>query len=143
MSFAALAEVLYFEKCNKSEHDEVWYCSEEFRNMRLDTKRTVQRVHMLHQSSKDSATADSKSMTEDLARCADLTGIENLLSNNIIRKTMKARRLCWDAVLDEQTRQRGQNLRDPDRLAAAARSHMQWSGRRAHTIGLFHSRDRW
>ena len=141
MSFAALADVLYFEKYDESEHDALWYCGEEFRKMRLDTKRAVRRFHKLQQSWKDSA-ADSNNIAEGMARCSDLTGIENLLSNNIIRKTKKARVLCWDAVLNEQTRQYEQNLRDPDKVAVAARSHTQWSGRRACTIALLHSRDK-
>jgi len=139
VSFAAMSEAVYFQRYDESEHDAVWYRGDEYRNIRLDTKRAVERAHRLQRSSR-AAGAGSAAVAEDLVARCELTGIENLLSVNIINKTRKTRAQCLEAVLEEQARQRRRGVCDPERLAAAARDHTQWSGKRAHTIALLQAR---
>ena len=82
----------------------------------------------------------AKTTTEDDAKVVfqgcEFTGIENLLTPSLMKKTMALKRRCWDAVLDEQEKQDASGYCDPDRLARAAENYSRWATERALKIAI-------
>lgn len=74
-------------------------------------------------------------LDEDELASDTLTGIENLLTPSMIKKTLRCRERCFSAVFKEQTKQIESGCYDPERIAYASRLRSAWSVKRAEEIG--------
>ena len=138
--FAQENEIRFFERHSKANADAMWYKNEDYKAMRIATRRAAQDVQRRVLKLRSCSGSDSADVVDGLDSCA-LVGIENTLSSKIIKKTRAYIVQCRRAVLDEQARQNESNDEcDPGRLAIVAQHHTQRATRRAHTIGLLHAR---
>ena len=67
---------------------------------------------------------------------AELTGIENLLTPGLMKKSRALKRGCWNAVLGEQDRQDACGYCDPGVLALAAKDYSRRATQRAQKIAI-------
>ena len=99
-----------------------WYSSKDYREFKLGTKHAVHHAH--------------KRLRAGDGDAAILTGIENLLSPEAIRKTKSIRAQYVQAILDEQERQDSSGVYDSDMFAAVAGQFTKGSARRARTLAM-------
>ena len=98
-------------------------------------KRAVLVMYMMHHSLANGSTEDDAKVAY---QGCELTGMENLLTPGLTKKSMARKRGCWDAVLDEQEKQDASGRYDPDRLARASQEYSRWAARRSLKIGMMH-----
>ena len=116
---------------------QLYYSSEDYKAMRVNTKKAVRRANKVLGALSSSSDSESEhDINEDLI----LTGIENILTPAIIKRTRSCRAQYTNAVLDEQERQDSAGLYDADRLACISHQYSKSAVRRAHKIGLMQSR---
>lgn len=118
-----------------------WYTDKDYKATRKENKRVVQELHQIHVSlSSISSQAESADNEEVFGGCV-MTGIENLLTPRIIKKSHACMTKRRNAVLSEQEHERQNQVgeRDPYKLACMSHLHSSRSIKRAHKIGLVQS----
>ena len=68
-----------------------------------------------------------------------LTGLENFLTMDLMKKATARKMSRLNAILDEQDRQIEGGCRDTDRLARISGHYSKWSTERAAKIGEMHA----
>ena len=155
VSFAKTIHIQFFQVPDDVDEREIWYSSEEYKDMKEKNRQAVMRVHRkLRTQSPSSSTDDdgisqsksSNPTTLTLLEDECLTGIEHLLSVKIIKKTRANKVECSNAVLQEQERLYYHNVSmeeesdDPvDALACVSKHYSRWSTKRAQIIGQFNA----
>ena len=99
---------------------------------KIANRQVVLDMHMRHLSLANNTEVDARAVFQG----CELTGIENLLTPGLVKRTMALKRGCWNAVLDEQDRQDACGYCDPDRLARAAENYSRWATERALKIAI-------
>ena len=110
--------------------------------MREETKRSVHRARKALDEQLSSSSASELHGAHAVRDVSDvvLTGIENILTPNMIKRTKACRAKYIAAVLVEQEAQARAGVFDADRLACVANHFSRSATRRAHTIGKLQSR---
>jgi len=98
-------------------------------------------VYRRYLSLSTSISIDSTDKKDEVLEPPCTTGIEHLLTPDLIKKSRAVRARCKKAVLDEQERQDRAGEHDPIKLADVSNNHSKWSTKRAVTVGLLQSRD--
>ena len=133
VQFSLTSSMVIVSRVDEDAND-VWYTSKDYKGMRLATKLAVLRAQKKLLSI---STSDLESMEDpDEMGDAIVTGIENLLTPNIIRRTKARRNQCIQTVLQEQESQYRRRKFDPESLAHASYHHSRTAERNAWTIGL-------
>ena len=135
--FSISSKMMIFQAPDESDASSLWYSKEDYQDMKQDTKRAVLRAQKRLPTL---ASTDLESMNDvDVMGDAVLTGIENLLTPNAIKRTKIRRRKCVQAVLEEQERQYYARVQDVGSIASASYLHSKPASRTARTIGLTQS----
>ena len=147
VSFAKSMHVKFFQAPDDVDESEIWYTSEEYKDMKESNRQVIIRVHRKLRTSSlstDDDGIDYKATTLLEAEC--LTGIEHLLSVKIIEKTRANRVECSNSVLQVQDRLWYHNVGsmeesdDPiDALARVSKHYSRWSTKRARIIGQYNA----
>ena len=101
---------------------------------KTSNRQAIQDMHMRHLSLVNGTEVDARVVFQG----CELTGIENLLTPGLVKRTIACKRGCWNAVLDEQDRQDASGCHDPDRIAHAAHEYSIQTARRSLKIGMMH-----
>jgi len=138
VQFATTNRLRVFEQSEEIDKSEIWYSKREFKAIVISTQQAVQAARKITKmpSSTPECIASKLAFGNDTI---DVTGIENLLTQNIIIKRKALKTQCWNAVLEEQERQHHSGEFDPHKLASASRYYSKKAARRAHTIGMLQS----
>lgn len=142
--FSPMAHICLIEPTE--DESSSWYSSKEMKSFRVQNVKNVQEVnrHVLAITSgtfgSDSASSMPQVESQHLMNDCSLVGIENLLTPKIIKKKLKMRRRCVEAVLNEEERQFRTGECDMDRLAAVSAQYSKWSVQRAEQIATLHAR---
>ena len=148
VSFAKSMHIQFFQAPDDVDESEIWYTSEEYKDMKESNRQAVVRVHRKLRtpslSTDDDGSQSSKATTLLEDEC--LTGIEHLLSVKIIEKTRANRVECSNSVLQVQDRLWYHNVGsmeesdDPiDALARVSKHYSRWSTKRARIIGQYNA----
>ena len=132
--FAPMNELRFFERNEKMDTGKIWYSNKEVKAMRIATVQAVKDTRKISLS-RPSNQVDGADALEDCV----MTGIENLLTPRIIKKSKARRSQCLSAVLEEQKRQDSSGEYDPIELACVSNHYSKCSARWAHTIGMLQS----
>ena len=116
-------DIRFYERPSKVNAKELHYSREDISQFKVSNRQAVRAIHM-------------RRLTSDNGAEGELTGIENLLTPGLVKRTMALKRGCWNAVLDEQDRQDACGYCDPDRLARAAENYSRWATERALKIAI-------
>mmetsp|Transcript_33494 Transcript_33494/g.80963 ORF Transcript_33494/g.80963 Transcript_33494/m.80963 type:complete len:157 (+) Transcript_33494:219-689(+) len=134
--FSSTSELLVYDG-----HEEgvISYTENDYRRMKTTRKRSIEEARW-KLSILLSSGIDSRTLPGDFF---DVTGIENVLHLDLMKRLISGRRQCWRAVLVEQARQHHYGECDPNKLAGASLRRTEWATKRAHNIGLHQSKDRY
>ena len=132
-TFSIMSDIRFYERPDKVHAKELHYSRDDMSQFKVANRQAILDIHMKHLSLAETTTeADAKVVFQG----CEFTGIENLLTPGLMKKTMACKRGCWNAVLDEQERQDASGYCDPDRLARAAENYSRWATRRSLKIGI-------
>ena len=148
VSFAKSMHIQFFQAPDDVDESEIWYTSEEYKDMKESNRQAVVRVHRKLRtpslSTDDDGSQSSKATTLLEDEC--LTGIEHLLSVKIIKKVRACRKECLNAVLQVQDRLWQDNVGSMeesddsvDVLASVSKHYSKWSTKRAQIIGQYNA----
>mmetsp|Transcript_33258 Transcript_33258/g.59894 ORF Transcript_33258/g.59894 Transcript_33258/m.59894 type:complete len:163 (+) Transcript_33258:123-611(+) len=132
--FSPMNELRSFERNDNMNTGNIWYSDNEYKAMRIANIQAVQDVRRIDLSP-SSNLVDGAEALEDCVT----TGIENLLTSSITKKSKARRAQCSNAVLDEQERQDSSGEYDSIKLACVSNHYSKWSTRRARAIGMLQS----
>lgn len=132
VDFSPMSELCYFEReVNDLDKREIWYTKTELKDFRADNKRAVYEFQLrsiaLSSSQQDSARDHTPVLLQELPT----TGIENVLTPKLVKKSKLRRVCCWNAVLGEQERQYSYGEYDPVKLAKQSTYYSSCSAERA------------
>lgn len=132
--FSPDSTVRFYAKPNKDDASLLYYTKSDYQGFKKESKLTVQEIHRrYHARCKCPEEQDS----DDIFQGCVLTGVENLLTPTIMKKSVARRVGRLQAVLDEQDRQvEEQGYCDPDKLASVSRRYSKASMQRAEKIGM-------
>ena len=130
VSFSPEMTIQFYRGPTKAEDDKVRYTSDEYRKFKTDTRSAVRSIHRQYLALA-AETGDA-----DAFKGCDLTGLENLLTPELIRKTAARKWAHMCAVIGEQERQADEASEDADRLALVAGTSSGASRKRAMAIGM-------
>ena len=128
VQFSERVKVQLYERHDNISSSELWYSKVDYKIMISLKKQAIleARQQICSVSASDSIETD----------CLDnLTGLENHLTTNIVKKTLLSRLKCMYAVMNEQERQRLSEEHCPYSLQCVAQYHTKWTAQRARTIG--------
>ena len=134
VAFSIVSDIRFYERPDKVHAKELHYSKDDMTKFRMANRQAVRDVHTRHHSFVNGAEVDARAAFQG----CELTGIENLLTPGLARKTMACKKGCWNAVLDEQERQDASGCCDPNRIANASKKYSRWATRRSLNIGLMH-----
>jgi len=135
VQFSTTSQLKFVERTDATtDASTLWYKNKDYREMRVETTKAVLQARLAFTSVK----SESKEVNE--MDEVTLTGIENILTSGIIKKTKACRVQHINAVLEEQKSQACAGVYDADRLSSVSRHHSKSSAKRARTIGMFQSR---
>ena len=130
--FSTMSDIQFYERPDKVHAKELHYSREDIREFETANRQAILDIHMKHLSLVNGTTEYDANV---LFQGCEFTGIENLLTPSLMKKTMAIKRRCWDAVLDEQERQDASGYCDPD-IARAAENYSRWATERALKIAI-------
>lgn len=127
----------------------LWYSDQDYKAMKIANRHAVVNVHRRFQKKNTHNNITEEVGKEDDLDCI-LTGLERLLTPKIIKKSQSNRIQAWNAVLNEQQRQRTKYSNDRsesdidndngvEELARVCRLKSEWASTRAHTIGMLNA----
>lgn len=127
VQFSTKIDVRIHEGYDEADASKLFYSEQDCRAMHKANEQAVIDVRM-------------RLSTEDLEGFdCFLTGIENLLTPEIMNTIMADMKQCRQAVLKEQMVQFHSGEYDPDKLAIVSRYHSMWAAKRARKIGRYQS----
>ena len=129
-----ISDIRFYDHPEKIHKNELHYSRDDISQFKKSNRQAIQDMHIRHLSLVNGTEVDARVVFQG----CELTGIENLLTPGLVKRTMALKRGCWDAVLDEQDRQDASECRDPDRIACAAHEYSRRTGRRSLKIGVMH-----
>ena len=132
--FSNKSDVRLYERPDKVYANELHYSRDDISQFKKSNRQAVLDMHVKHLSLVNGTEVDARVVFQG----CELTGIENLLTPGLVKRTMACKRGCWNAVLDEQERQDASGCHDPDRIAHAAHEYSRRTARRSLKIGLMH-----
>jgi hypothetical protein len=140
VQFSSTCDIRFYERNDQDYGSELFFSDVEEEAMTEAMYQAVEEVHTRRHELLLSSSTSSSSLEEDVdddefGSCS-LTGIENLLSQDIVEKIERCRDECVCAVLKEQASQASSGLIDPERLARVSRHHSKWSVKRSRKIGM-------
>ena len=135
VTFSIMSDIRFYERPDKVHAKELHYSKDDMTRLKMANRQAVRDVHTRHLSLVNGAEVDARAAFQG---CGELTGIENLLTPGLARKTMACRIGCLNAVLDEQARQDASGCCDPNRIARASQKYSRWATRRSLNIGIMH-----
>ena len=135
VQFSTTSQLKFVERTDATtDASTLWYKNKDYREMRVETTKAVLQARLAFTSVK----SESKEVNE--MDEVTLTGIENILTSGIIKKTKACRAHHINAVLEEQKSQACAGVYDAHRLSSVSRHYSKSSAKRARTIGMFQSR---
>ena len=134
VTFSIMSDIRFYERPDKVHAKELHYSKDDMTRFKMANWQAVRDVHTRHLSLLNDAEVDARAAFQG----CELTGIENLLTLGMVRKTMACRNGCWNAVLDEQERQYASGCCDPNRIASASQKYSRWATQRSLNIGIMH-----
>ena len=138
VQFSPTLDICFFQRIeSNADKSKIWYTKKDTMAIKLATNRAIQEVHMKGEISTESC-KKVNDVAEALLDSFCTTGIENVLTPEIMRKVRAAKGRCRTSVLLEQERQDASGEYDPDRLASISQQCSVWSVQRSITIGLLH-----
>jgi len=128
VQFASEVTIRYYEHAIDAGADasDLYYTKEDYKSFKSQHKQDVRQMIKIIESQDNEAFQKSV-----------ITGIENVLSRDLIKKTMARRADCVRAVLNEQDLQH--DYYDADRLAAASMQYSRAAVQKSVKIGLMQS----
>ena len=132
--FSITSDIRFYERPDKVHAKELCYSREDMSQFKIANRQVVLDMHMRHLSLANNTEVDARAVFQG----CELTGIENLLTPGLVKRTMALKRGCWDAVLDEQEKQDAAGCHDPDRIAHGTHEYSRRTARRSLQIGLMH-----
>ena len=135
VKFATMSEIRFYERPDEARAKELHYSKEDIRQLKIANRQAVQDVHIRQLSLVNDGTEDDARV---VFQGHNLTGIENLLTPSLVRKSMACKAGYRDAILDEQDRQDASGCYDPIKLACAAEDYSRWATKRSVMIGTMH-----
>ena len=130
LRFSGKIEVRFYRRADDSTSSELHYSEEDYRNFKRDSKRAIKEARRLL------SFPDDDDSVRALHECVVITGIENSLTPELLRRSATAKILRTNAVLNEQDRQDSMGIYDEERLAMISRQCSEWSVQRAVKIGM-------
>ena len=121
-------DIRFYERPDKVHASELHYSRDDMKQFKLANRQAILDIYKRHLSLANGSTEDDAKVA---FQGCELTGMENLLTPGLTKKSMARKRGCWDAVLDEQEKQDTSGRYDPDRLARASQEYSRWATRRA------------
>ena len=134
VNFSREYEVRFYECPDKVDAKELHYSRDDMTRFEMANRQAVQAMHTRHLSLVNGAEVDARAAFQG----CELTGIENLLTPCLARKTMACKKGCWNAVLDEQEKQDASGCCDADGIARASQKYSRWAAQRSLKIGIMH-----
>lgn len=130
VQFSGITEITFFERLDETESSKIWYTPQDYRNMRSQNHEAVLHAHTSMRSfiSKDEETQEIDGSI--------FTGIENLMTPALIRKSRQRRAQCISSVLEAQERQDIDEDHDSLGLACVSKEYSKSAVKRALRIGL-------
>lgn len=140
VQFSSNCEVRFYTKPDVVDARELRYCDEDFRSFKRRNQIEVLNFRARYAASASRKGAGEKDDGDDDAfQGCVLTGIEHLLTNDLIEKIIARKKGCVAALLEEQMRQRAAGYYDADGLARAVRPITKRSAMRAQKVGVMQS----
>ena len=112
--------------------NKIWYPSKDYKAMRVELKKSVQGAR----KALDSFSSTNQGLVDGVI----FTGVENLVTLEMIKRTQDRRDQHINAVLKEQGKQKSVGIYDADRLAHVSYQYSKSSGARAFEIGKLNAR---
>ncbi len=135
VQFSPTSELLFFECVEHADMHKIWYTGSDLDSMKLATRQAVLEVHTMERSIRNRQTIDENGTALDGDSCIT-TGIENMLTLEIMKKVRAAKERHRGSVLLEQAMQVASGECDPERLSNVSQYYSTWSVQRAVTIGM-------
>lgn len=135
--FSPTGQVRYYERPDPLYRSDMHYAPREYDAFKRENRRDVRDVHRLLDASSSNNTNKDVLLPGDCV----LTGIENLLTPRLIRRSVATKSGLTGAVLAEQERQYAGGTRDEERMARIARHYSERSVRRSTAIGTMNRQD--
>ena len=135
VTFAIMSDIRFYERPDKVHAKEVHYSRDDMTKFKKANRQAIRDMHTRHLSLVNGAKVDARAVFQG---CGEMTGIENHLTPDLMKKTMACKKGCWNAVLDEQERQDASGCCDPNRIASASQKYSRWATQRSLTIGIMH-----
>lgn len=138
VQFSASNDVHIYETSDDLDVSDLFYSEEDIEAMGYERLLDAKNINKKYETISSSG---SEKELRAMNRTMNLTGVENLLTNNDIAQKLsryKERQIC--SVLHEQERQQESGECDPLRLAQIATTLSVWSVQRAEKIAHHQSR---
>lgn len=132
--FSLESEVQFYQRPDERDKFMLYFSKNEYRAMKAERARDVLVLYRRYLLA-SIAGSDPPSSEEALGD-PDLTGLENILTLELMQKLADQHRQVTHAVLYEQARQAAAGQRDPEKIANAAYHYSKWSRERAENIAL-------
>ena len=132
--FEPTCEYILYGPYYKSDRSDLFYKSQDFRDMRIANRQAVMDVH---KKVLPLLTSEPRPENNGVHFDPDeIFGNEKLLTPTLIKKAVVARKNCVSSVLLEQARQDELGEEDPDAIARASRQYSKAAMSQARIIGL-------
>ena len=131
--FSSEYDIRFYERPDKVLAKELYYSREDISQFKDANRQAILDIHMKHLSLVNGTTEDDANV---VFQGCEFTGIENILTPGLMKKTMALKRGCLNAALDEQDRQDASGYCDPDGLALASQEYSRWATGMAQKIAI-------
>ena len=137
VTFLPTVEIRSYKLSDESDSSKLYCTKDDFKKFERARERAVKKLHRRHLSLLSSSSSESQETSKELGCILLTTGLENILTPNIIEKSFEQTSAVRQAVFDEQKRQKESGYDDPEMIALVSRKHSAWGAQRVIRIGSF------
>lgn len=126
--FALASEIQFYEGADEIDAPNLYFSKHEYMAMKVARSRDVRFVYQRF------IMASTKENKDDLLEDVDFTGLENVLTQELMQKLAERKKQVSRAVLFEQARQNAEGRREVEKIASAAHRYSKFAQKRAEKI---------
>ena len=118
VQFCEQTSVAYFERHNKTDSVKLWYSSQDYDIMKIESQEAI--------------FVQRRVITSNIV-LAEINGVEKFLNPRTCKEAQRNKSRCRRAVLREQDLQYCAEVDDPWKLARVSAYHSKWAAEQAHS----------